>query len=177
MKIDITDKKFNKLTAISFIGKMFHGKRPHYYWKWQCDCGTIKIIARHYVVSSRIKSCGCLKKICQKKGEDSPSWKGGRRIEEGYVLIYLPDHPKAKSNGYVREHTVIMEKVLGRSLHKDENVHHKNGNKEDNRIENLELWSTSQPSGQRVEDKLKWAKEIIERYANFDDVTRIARFG
>lgn len=57
-----------------------------------------------------------------------------------------------------------MEKVLGRSLLKHESVHHKNGIKVDNRPENLELWSTSQPYGQRVEDKIMWAKKLLELY-------------
>lgn len=61
-------------------------------------------------------------------------------------------------------HRVIMEKHLDRELLPDENVHHINGVKIDNRIENLELWSTYQPSGQRVVDKLEWAYEIIRRY-------------
>jgi hypothetical protein len=53
---------------------------------------------------------------------------------------------------------------LGRPLYSDENVHHKNGVRDDNRIENLELWSTLQPAGQRVTDKLQWAFEFAGRY-------------
>ena len=101
-------------------------------------------------------------------GESNPNWRGGNTYHKsGYVMTYAPDHPRVrqrKGSRYVFEHILVMEKHLGRHLLSGENVHHKNGVKDDNRPENLELWVTGQPSGVRVEDAVAWAKEILERY-------------
>jgi hypothetical protein len=72
-------------------------------------------------------------------GSNNPRWKGGQREEHGYIAKYCPDHPNCVHGRYVREHRLIMEGKLGRYLERGEVVHHKNGNKKDNRPENLEL--------------------------------------
>ena len=78
----------------------------------------------------------------------------GRWItKQGYVM-----------QGSQFEHRHVMQQRMGRPLRAHENIHHVNGIRDDNRLENLELWSTSQPSGQRVADKLEWAREFIAQY-------------
>jgi len=60
---------------------------------------------------------------------------------KGYILILLPFHPFSSKRGYVREHRLMMEKYLGRYLKREEVVHHENDIRDDNRIENLRLFS------------------------------------
>jgi hypothetical protein len=77
-------------------------------------------------------------------GSNNPAWKGGRKYNrEGYILILSHEHPRADRNGYVFEHIVIMEKHLGRYLKREEIVHHINHIRDDNRIENLELFASN----------------------------------
>ena len=83
----------------------------------------------------------------------------GSVSKSGYLIVTDP-----ATGRRIPEHRLVMEQMLGRFLWPDENVHHINGVRDDNRPENLELWSKAQPPGQRVEDKITWAIELLERY-------------
>jgi hypothetical protein len=88
----------------------------------------------------------------------------GTLTKHGYRQITNKQHPNSNRNGRLFEHVFIMSEHLKRPLMKGERVHHKNGIRHDNRIENLELWHTGQPYGQRVEDKIKFYKEFLQLY-------------
>lgn len=94
-------------------------------------------------------------------GEPSHRFRPGERNpnKEGYIDLW--DNERRVK---VFEHRVVMGMMLGRAMLGHERVHHINGVRHDNRPENLELWSTSQPPGQRVVDKVAWAKELLALY-------------
>ena len=77
------------------------------------------------------------------KGKDHPAWKKGRISQHGYVLIHSPKHPFRDRGGYVAEHRLIVEDKIRRHLKSKEVVHHINEKRDDNRIENLMLFSSN----------------------------------
>lgn len=90
-------------------------------------------------------------------------WTSRNVRPNGYIVFGRVENGRSISIG---EHRLVMEEHLGRELFGEENVHHINGVRDDNRLGNLELWSSSQPKGQRVPDKVAWAKEILALYGN-----------
>lgn len=97
-------------------------------------------------------------------GKAHSHWIGRKKNNEGYVFVKVNGHPNAQRGGYVAEHRFVVEKRLGRYLYPDEQVHHKNGVRDDNRDENLELRVGAHGSGITIEEAISWAKEIINRY-------------
>jgi hypothetical protein len=83
----------------------------------------------------------------------------GHLRKDGYITLQR-DGRKALA------HRVAMETYLGRPLLSVESVHHRDGNRQNNRISNLELWSSTHPAGQRVEDQVRWARDIVDRYGD-----------
>ena len=165
---NLVGRRFNRLLVLSRAPRK---GSHHVRWNCLCDCGNKTVVRTQSLCDGLTRSCGCYRdevnrKMCVKRrGQKSPLWKGGRFVDKsGYVRLHNPSHPNCDKKGYVAEHVLVMSNFLKRPLEKGELVHHKNGVKNDNRIENLELWSVSHPTGQRVTDLIDAAIEFLSRY-------------
>jgi len=161
--------RYSRLVVIERAEKPIHVKKPSAYWLCQCDCGNKKIILGYCLRRGFTKSCGCYDLECKRsrRGDKSPQWKGGRiKNVDGYWLLSMRGHANANRRGYVFEHVYIMSNYLDRPLEKHELVHHKNGVKDDNRLDNLSLMlDTAHCRGQTIEDLVPYWVEMIKRYA------------
>lgn len=129
----------------------------------KCICG--KIICDK---AKRCKSCNAIQQHSERRFGKVPSgkkhwkWNNGRTLKFGYWLILSLNHPYRNARNYVYEHRLIMEKKLGRYLKSTEIVHHINGNKTDNNIQNLFLTSLSKHPINRFRWKLVLQRRIIK---------------
>jgi len=149
---NLEGKRFGNLVAIRRNGTNKFGSAT---WLCRCDCGEEKTAPSIQLKAGHVKSCGCLN---HRKGAESSHWKGGYKAKSGYLYTSV-------DGKCVLLHRIAMEKHIGRKLTKDETVHHINGNRSDNRIENLELWTGKHSDGQRVEEITKFCLEHLAFYA------------
>lgn len=161
--IDLTGMKFGRWAVLRRSVNTPYG---HPRWECVCDCGTERVLLSSTLRSGKSRSCGCYKderNTNAVKGPAHPNWNTGKHINQrGYVVL----HPGLTGTGKSRyEHHVVMEQHLGRAMFPGETVHHKNGIRSDNRIDNLELHVGNHGVGQKPEDVVRWALEMLQRYA------------
>jgi len=95
-------------------------------------------------IRTRLIELGLPRLPAKARPEKNYFWRGGYAVDEdGYILEHCPDHPQATTGGYVRQHRLVMEKILGRYLTPEEVVDHKNRDTSDNDPGNLELYATN----------------------------------
>jgi hypothetical protein len=127
-----------KLSKKFLIKEYLTNKKSSYQLAKELGCTGTTL--RRYFKKYNIKTRNLSEAQKLKIGHLHNTWKGGRiKDKKGYIILYSPTHPNRIHDKYMLEHRLVMEKMLGRLLNKNEIVHHKNGIKDDNRPNNLEL--------------------------------------
>lgn len=106
------------------------------------------------------------KEFPERQREGAPNFQGGRIFRQGYVWILDRNHPRRQSNNYVPEHWLVMEQYIGRYIQKGEVVHHVDGNKTNNDIENLELMTRNEHDRLHAPTKRFWEKSPFWQKGN-----------
>lgn len=136
-------------------------------------------VYRGFAVSYCSRECRGNSLAERQTGHKNAMWKGGEIVTNhaggGYIKELCPGHPNADAGGYVLQHRLVMEQAIGRPLKPTERVHHKNGDRQDNRPENLELWTgvdgpKKDPHGIRVVDKVLDLMSTLKQ----DELVRVA---
>lgn len=158
------------VTALELLSKK--NRYEKYIWHSCSDCGKERWvqISHQQPLREKCHPCGCKGTGARERGENNPNWKGGRFLGGmGYWFVAVPDDSPfvamRNKERYVLEHRLIVAQSLGRCLKSWEVVHHINRNKQDNRLENLELVSVAQHDRitlleQRVDTLEKLLKEL-----------------
>lgn len=160
-------KKYCSKQCYSEYQKTLTGKKSNG-WKGKlklnCNqCGNSFLTYQYRKETIKYCSRKCYAKFQETiVGEKHFQWRGGKYKTGGYIYVYKPDHPQAKRNKrhYVAEHRLVMEEHLGRYLESYEVIHHKNGVRDDNRLENLQLMT------KREHDKHHCIKNEVWEYAH-----------
>lgn len=176
---DMVGQRFGRLIIIAPAGHQRYKKerksKPAL-WLCRCDCGNEIIRQGIYIRKGNNVSCGCTRNemiagIGASSVQDShPNWKGGRSSDgKGYIVMSAGLarnlYPGITVQRKIYEHRAVMAFYLGRDLYDNETIHHKNGVRNDNRIENLELRVGNHGPGSTPEEAVAWAKEILKRYS------------
>jgi len=154
-------------TTCQACGKPIY-RRPNVLKKNATHCCSHTCSNRLLGCSQMHKPEAIAKRASKMRGKNNPAWKGGAYIEpdKGYRMIRNPKHPRARQNGYVLEHILVAEQMLGRPLQDGEEVHHINHNRADNRPENLRVFSSHREH---------WMQEHYKDVASARDAANLRR--